>query len=140
MLRPVFCREISFDTPKQEVHFGGSPNRMIAEEDGQLLRYPIEEIFHEENVVSMEYEAYYEEEEKSNCQNNGVDELEGDVVVCEGYGYDTKEDAKRIFSDEEFYQAKANNVYYVVSVLLVAIIAKLYMSLFRMYSLRNSQF
>lgn len=136
MLRPIFFRENLSERPQEEVHFGGSLNRMIIE-DEQLLRdhhNTQEGVFIFAENVSVEYE------EESNS-HNGVDELEGDVVVSEvfeGYGYGTKEDAKRAYYDEEYYQARANNVYYVVSVLLVAIIAKLYMSLFRMYSLRNN--
>jgi len=134
-MRPTFCRfNAIFEPRTPEVHAGENDNRMMIE-DEIILREPnqdseLETVFlfeQQSENVSLEYES---------C---GVEALEGDMVVSEGYyGYDSKEEVKKAYDDEEYYQAKANNVYYVISVLLVAIIAKLYMSMFRMYSLRST--
>ena len=138
MMRPTFCRENAiFESGTPEIYAEEFNNRMMIEE-GELLREPnliFEQEQQDENEnqqsenVSLEYEG---------CYGVGVEALEGDMVVSEGYGYETKEEVKKAYYDDEYYQAKANNVYYVISVLLVAIIAKLYMSMFRMYSLRSN--
>jgi len=128
-----------------EVHVGENDNRMMIQEE-IILREPNQDsdldfqrvFFFEHEGKEENYNHQQSENVSLEYESCGVEALEGDMVVSEGYyGYDTKQEVKKAY-DDEYYQAKANNVYYVISVLLVAIVAKLYMSMFRMYSLRST--
>ena len=81
---------------------------------------------------AMEEEKSESVETEETCENKAMEiEEESGNMVCESYA---KENAK--ISEWYNYQIGVYNVYYVLAVLLVTIIAKFYLSLNRMYSLR----